>query len=405
MKTYFGATLLLMPLLPGGALLSQEKIETLRAVPVSERTSDWPRQFTVDEAEVALYAPRIESWDGKKIIVRFAAGVQFAGSAAPVYGSFRAKADTLTSTDSRLVSIFNFTSDDVRFDDAPERLADFTRVVAALAPDKPLQVSLDELLAQTPSASFSNAATTLVKTDAPMIITKFHPSLLLAFDGKPVFRRVADSGLEAAVNTPATLLRPEGAEGPVYLLTNDGMWLTAASFEGPWKASLSQPPGLARVPENHPVAQALNQFAGRGTVLSTIPEVIVTTSPSELIVFDGKPVYDRVADLPLARAANTETPVFFHFDRAAFFTVLSGRWFSAPDLPGPWTYVAHDKLPVEFAQIPSSDPSADVRASIAGTREAQEAAIEAQVPQVARVNENEVPPLTVDYDGNALVLK
>ena len=286
MKTHLGAILLLLPLFPGGAF-SQDNFEVVRAVPVSERNSDWPRAFTVDDAEVMLYAPRVESWDGKKIVARFAAGVKFPGAASAVYGSFRATGDTIANTSARTVSVFNFTADDVRLDDAPERLAEFTRSIQALAPEKPVQVSLDELLAQTPSATLPENVTTPVKTNAPVIITKFHPSLLLAFDGKPVFRRVADSGLEAAVNTPATLLRSESGDGSLYLLTNEGMWLTAPSLEGPWKASLAQPPGLNRVPENHPVAQAVNQFAGRGAILSTVPDVIVTTSPAELIVFDG----------------------------------------------------------------------------------------------------------------------
>jgi hypothetical protein len=35
-----------------------------------------------------------------------------------------------------------------------------------------------------------------------------------------------------------------------------------------------------------------------------------------------------------------------------YFLLLSGRWFSAASLKGAWHFVAADKLPADFANIP-----------------------------------------------------
>ena len=40
--------------------------------------------------------------------------------------------------------------------------------------------------------------------------------------------------------------------------------------------------------------------------------------------------------------------------------LLSGRWYSAGSLQGPWQYVASNQLPAPFAQIPADSPKADV---------------------------------------------
>ncbi len=360
----------------------------------------WPRFYTVDGAEVILYEPRLDQWQGSSLDARFAVGIKLKGDGDAAYGSFAAHAEAISNPETRTVTLFNFSASEVRFSDAPDKLVEFARIIDALAPEKPVKVPLDTLLAAVPSEDVITKATvtTASRTTAPKVIVRFESTVLVAFDGQPVFRGIPGTGLEAAVNTPATLLRPENG-GPLYLLTNEGLWLQAAGWAGPWSAATATPPGLDRIPSDHPVAQAVkNVWPAPGAIVS-VPEVVTSETPTELIQIDGKPKYDQVAGLPLVRVSNTVSPLFYHSDQAMFYVLISGRWFIAPELTGPWTYVAHNELPAEFAQIPTDDPAADVRASVAGTREAEEAAKEAQIPTYARVNVNEAPALTVEYDG------
>ncbi len=76
---------------------------------------------------------------------------------------------------------------------------------------------------------------------------------------------------------------------------------------------------------------------------------------------------------------------------------MSGRWFSAAGLNGPWQF-ATDKLPPDFALIPPNAPDAAILASVPGTVAAQEALLRAQIPTTATINRS-TAKLTVIYSG------
>jgi hypothetical protein len=81
-----------------------------------------------------------------------------------------------------------------------------------------------------------------------------------------------------------------------------------------------------------------------------------------------------------------------------FYVLLSGRWFQAKTLRGPWGFVSGTKLPRDFAMIPPERPQGQVLASIPGTQQSREAVISNQIPQTASVKRNEAK-LKVRYDG------
>lgn len=65
---------------------------------------------------------------------------------------------------------------------------------------------------------------------------------------------------------------------------------------------------------------------------------------------------------------------------------MTGRWFRASDLAGPWQYVAGTNLPPDFAQIPDDSPKENVKAAVPQTPQAQEAVIANDIPQTATVS-------------------
>ena len=65
----------------------------------------------------------------------------------------------------------------------------------------------------------------------------------------------------------------------------------------------------------------------------------------------------------------------------------------------PWTFVASNSLPSGFAQIPTGSAAAAVLPSVAGTPQAQEAAIANSIPQTATVPLNNGPTFTPSFDG------
>ena len=64
--------------------------------------------------------------------------------------------------------------------------------------------------------------------------------------------------------------------------------------------------------------------------------------------------------------SNTESDVFRLGRTGPVYYLVSGRWFSAPDFNGPWTF-ATPNLPPEFKKIPLEHPRSRVLASVPGT--------------------------------------
>ena len=80
------------------------------------------------------------------------------------------------------------------------------------------------------------------------------------------------------------------------------------------------------------------------------------------------------------------------------YFLVSGRWFSAPDFTGPWTF-ATPSLPADFKAIPVEHERSRVLASVPGTQQATEAVLLAQIPQTARVSKKGVQAPEVVYQG------
>ena len=83
----------------------------------------------------------------------------------------------------------------------------------------------------------------------------------------------------------------------------------------------------------------------------------------------------------------------------AIYALLAGRWFRAASLDGPWTFVASDALPADFARIPPTSLAGAVLPAVAGTPQAREAVAENAIPQTATVPRSGGPAFTATYDG------
>jgi hypothetical protein len=82
-----------------------------------------------------------------------------------------------------------------------------------------------------------------------------------------------------------------------------------------------------------------------------------------------------------------------------YFVLLSGRWYQSSSLDGPWSFVPSEDLPAGFNQIPPESAKAEVLTFVAGTDQAQEAILDASIPQTSTVSRND-SSLVVTYDGD-----
>ena len=178
---------------------------------------------------------------------------------------------------------------------------------------------------------------------------------------------------------------------------NNGGWLTASTYLGPWSPVVKLPAEFSKIPNEGNGAELHKSIPGRAYTKATMPTVFVSTAPAQIIITDGPPKFAAIAGTPLKYATNTNAYLFVDGKDHRDHFLASGRWFSAAQLsvrgrsPRP-------AFPLISALIPSSSPAAVVLASVPGTPQAQEALIQAQIPQQATL-ERTSATVDVAYSG------
>src|SRR5271168_2225627 len=172
----------------------------------------------------------------------------------------------------------------------------------------------------------------------------------------------------------------------------------ASNLDGPWVAAIKLPKDLEKLPSKDAHWAGLASFVPPHPA-GVVPTVFYSSQPAQVILFDGQPTYSPIAGTQLAYANNTMSYVFRYAPTHQYFYLISGRWFTAASLAGPWTF-ATNNLPPDFAQIPPSNPAAQILPSVPGTEEAKDSVLMAQIPTTVIVNPGAAAQATVTYDGN-----
>jgi hypothetical protein len=184
-------------------------------------------------------------------------------------------------------------------------------------------------------------------------------------------------------------------------------WVTASAVAGPWRLAAGVPQNAQAIrdsiakDENQSQADLLEDPGEDVTAMlakGRIPDIIVSTVPAELVVTDGAPDMKPISGTQLLYVANTSGDILLDLNDQSYYVPLTGRWFRAKSLDGPWQFVDGDALPKDFAKIPESNPKSNVLATVPGTPAAQEAVIANSIPQTAEVNRDEAK-FESSYDG------
>ena len=235
-----------------------------------------------------------------------------------------------------------------------------------------------------------------MKADPPPIFFSKTPAVLVNVDGDPIWSPIKGNDLQYAVNTNWDLFQHTPTK-TLYLRATD-TWLKAAALQGPWTYAGPLPDSFYKLPNDPNWKDAKGGVAGQKLAPADAPRVFTTTTPAELILLKGEPAYSPVAGTAgLLWVSNTESDLFRVNRSGPVYFLTSGRWFSAPDFGGPWTF-ASPSLPADFKKIPLEHARSRVLASVPGTPEAAEAVLLAQIPQTATVGKDLKAP-EVAYQG------
>ncbi|MBN8527364.1 MAG: hypothetical protein J0M02_18685, partial [Planctomycetes bacterium] len=354
----------------------------------------WPLDVTRPGGVVTVYQPQPERLAGNKLIARAAVSwlPSGAGEEQRVFAAVWMDAvldidrehDVASARSVAITKVLLPNGEVQATDKDAGARAAVGEAIAALG----LQMDLDRLAATLEEVDSGSAG---LSTDAPVIHVRTKPALLVPVPGKQVWKAL-DGGVERLAGTPAFIVR---SGGRLWMRTEDD-WLCAPEAGGPWNFPEALVPEAVKT-----AATAAGVSVGSARAGGAVPpEVIVADTAAELLAFDGEPEFEKLTpDGALEVAGNTEDDVVREAASGRVFALCAGRWFSAPALADgqTWALVPGDKLPAAFAAIPATGERAHLRASVAGTDEATEAAALAQLPQTAQVPRS--ASIQVAFDG------
>lgn len=379
MKT---AKMLFFLCLASSLVLSTVPAPAIHATPATAPyPPPWPKTFDRNGAHIIVYQPQVRSWRGyRSLIADTAISILQSGADKPILGVISWHADTITDVNSRKVFVRNIEVVSSRFPslDTTQEAAMQQRV-RQVYPTMTFTISLDRMIASVEKANAPVQAIPASPQPPPIFIST-SPSILLLVEGKPVLAPVPGTGLQYVVNTNWDLFFDNSG----YFLLNGKTWLTSKALAGPWTVAAKLPPDFGKIPKGQNWDDVVKAVPP-SPAASAAPRVFYTETPAELLLFKGAPVYGKIQGTALEYATNTESNVFLHTPDHQIYVLLSGRWFRAAGLQGPWTF-ASNELPADFSRLPKKQTYSVVLASVPGTQEASDAVLLAQVPTTAIVN-------------------
>lgn len=350
----------------------------------------WPREITGERGRLVLYQPQPENLTGNVLKARAAISVTPKGAKEPTFGAIWLTTKVDTDRDTRMVRLYDMAVTRVRIPElTPARDSTLRAVIEKDFPREGLHIALDRLSASLATAEQEQKSMAGFKNDPPAMVFLEQKALLLLYDGDPQTRKIENTNYERVVNTAFAVAKD--TKSGVFYLSTGKVWYSARDAKGPWQAEPTPPADLAKMMPKDTSSAAPPKVP---------PRIVVATSPTELIVTDGAPKWQALGESELLYVKNSSTPWLREVKTNQNWVLVSGRWFKAATTAGPWTFVRPDSLPAAFSKIPPASDLGNVRTSVAGTEEAQDALLDLQIPQTAAIKKTGGKELKVEYDGD-----
>ena len=367
---------------------------------------DWPREADLGEEKLLMYQPQIESWRDDQIALYAALSVEDKTDHKLNYGVVWFTGRTEVDKVNRRVTLDSFQITKLRFPALEAKQSDYEKFLTERLRGKFKVIALDRLEAEMAAVETqqSEVKGLPVKNDPPEIIFTTKPSMLVVIDGPAQYREVGGTSLQKVINSQAFILHDAG-KAKYYLNVMDG-WLEAPALEGPWTYLSKIPDDMKEITKGLQEREQAKAAEGatppslkKAQKEGKIPAIYVTLVPTELLMTEGPPHYEMIAEATLEYIKNTTANIFRDPATSNYYILLAGRWFQSKSLEGgTWKFVNGKDLPAGFARIPENSPKAGVLASVPGTVPAEEALIANSIPQTATITRSEAH-CEVKYDG------
>ena len=356
----------------------------------------WPKEMKLaDGSSLTIYQPQPESLNGNKITGRAAVSVKKNTGGEPIFGAIFYAGTITTDKASRMAELETLSITNVKFsgDAEKDKIDKMAAAIEKEAPTWKIQFSIDDVAASIKKDN-NTSSNNQFNNDPPKIIYTDKQTTLVLLDGAPKVQQDKDLDAERVVNSPNLIFK----EGNFWNLYLGGIWYMSSSVTDGWKPNTSLSKKLQSVNEQIKKQEKEANGGKENTEKPIVTEIIVATSPTELLQSKGVIDYKTIQGTSLLYVGNSSNEIFKDINSQKTYVLLAGRWYNAPGINGPWTYVAADKLPADFAKIPEGSEKDGVLANVAGTDAAEEAKIDAEIPQTAKVDRKSAS-IKVEFDG------
>jgi hypothetical protein len=359
------------------------------SLPALAQDGNWPKVIKTSNAEIRIFEFQPQSLNGNKLALQSALSVK-ENDKDPVFGMLWAEGTINKDQSGNVNNMSDFNVSNIKLPGVENRseINELKTLLQTEIPDMELNIPMTQLLARIAANQKEAKLSAGINTNPPKIIYMNEPSMLVFIDGQPQIQRNTEWGVDQVVNTPFTIIKNNNK----FYLYGNRKWYTANSITGSWTYLRAVPQQLTTIDKEIRNADT--------SVLTenTIPAIIVTTEPAELIQSKGEANFSPVQGTNLLYMTNTANDIFLDVNQQQYYVLISGRWYKAPNLNSSWTYISPDQLPEDFAKIPAGSEKDAVLASVAGTPQAEESLLDAEVPQTAKVDRSKATA-NVEYDG------
>ncbi|MGI9547864.1 MAG: hypothetical protein ACR2MM_11530 [Flavobacteriaceae bacterium] len=355
----------------------------------------WPRVIEKGNHTINLYQPQLETLEGNKLKGRMALSVKDSEENI-IFGALWFSVRLATDLESMTAVLESMNISKIKFPDFEDqsKLDKLQTIIIDNMESVEMVMSLDRIISSLETASKETRLEDQLNNTAPEIYFRKVPTVLVVIDGEPQLRKVENSKMEYVINTPFFIVSYKNT----FYLKGANHWYQANKVvTNTWEKTKRVPKDVRTLSEQKfdkvdPDSEIPEETA--------VPEIIVVTKASELVISDGELTYEPIEGTSLLYVTNTESDIVLDINTQHHYLLLNGRWYSTRTLKDmEWQFIEPESLPDDFASIPADNESiSGMRSSVPGTPESQEAIYEQYIPQTAVVDRKKAGT-EVTYDG------
>jgi hypothetical protein len=358
-----------------------------------EDSFQWPKELAIQNATVTLYQPQYDSFKDNILAGRMALSVK-QKKEDPVFGAMFFKARLATDLETRTAVLEKLDIERLLFPGVEDsaRIERLSKLLIEEIESWDVVMSLDRIASSLSEVEDLKELSVQLNNAPPDIYFRSDPAVLVSIDGDPIEKEVEGAGFEYVVNTPFFIVK----KGSTYYIKGGKFWYSSNMVSSGYTEAKKVPSDIEKFAADNLPESELDSIS---QTITEAPALIVTTKPSELVMTDGEPDYSTIEGTTLLYVSNTTSDIIMDINTQQHYVLLGGRWFASKSLSdGDWQFVEPEKLPEDFSKIPEGSDMGNVRVSVPGTPEAQDALLEQSIPQTAEVDRKTT--VEVQWDGD-----